>query len=128
MTSLAELPDLAGFFSYSRRDDERSEGALSRLRARIHSELGLQLGRDLRLWQDISAVPYGALWEEEITKAISESVFFIPIVTPSAVGSKHCRFEFECFIKREEKLGRSNLIFPFLYVRVPALEKDEEWR
>jgi hypothetical protein len=68
MNSLAELPDLVGFFSYSRRDDERSEGALSRLRARIYSELGLQLGRDFRLWQDVSAIPHGALRENEIKK------------------------------------------------------------
>jgi hypothetical protein len=125
---LAELPDLVGFFSYSRRDDEDSQGALSRLRARIQSELRLQLGRDFRLWQDTAAIPEGALWEDEIKRAITESVFFIPIVTLSAVGSKHCRFEFEAFLKREAELGRSNLIFPLVYVRVPALEKEEQWR
>jgi hypothetical protein len=128
MSSLADLTELVGFFSYSRRDDEHSEGALSRLRARIYSELRLQLGRDFRLWQDTAAITEGALWEEEIKRAIAESVFFIPIVTPSAVGSKHCRFEFESFLKREAALGRNNLIFPLLYVRVPGLEKEEEWR
>src|ERR1700719_2800013 len=128
MSSLAELPDLVGFFSYSRRDDEDSQGALSRLRARIQSELRLQLGRDFRLWQDTAAIPEGGLWEDEIKRAITESVFFIPIVTLSAVGSKHCRFEFEAFLKREAELGRSNLIFPLVYVRVPALEKEEQWR
>jgi hypothetical protein len=29
---------------------------------------------------------------------------------------------------REAALGRNNLIFPILYVRVPALEREEEWR
>ena len=52
MSSLADLPELVGFFSYSRRDDEHSGGALSRLRARIYDELRLQLGRDVRLWRD----------------------------------------------------------------------------
>jgi hypothetical protein len=66
MSSLAELPELVGFFSYSRKDDENSEGALSRLRLRIHRELRLQLGRDFRLWQDTAAIPDGALWEDEI--------------------------------------------------------------
>src|SRR3954451_12345038 len=116
MSSLADLPELVGFFSYSRRDDERSDGALSRLRARIAAELGLQLGREFRLWQDSAAIPDGSLWEEEIKRAIAESAFFIPIVTPSAVGSKHCRFEFESFLQREAVLGRNNLIFPILYV------------
>jgi formylglycine-generating enzyme required for sulfatase activity len=128
MSSLADQTELAGFFSYSRKDDERSEGALSRLRARISCELGLQLGRDFRLWQDTVAIPVGDLWEVDINKAIAASSFFIPIVTPGAVVSKYCRFEFEAFLKREAALGRNNLIFPILYVRVPALEKEEEWR
>jgi hypothetical protein len=128
MPSLADLPELVGFFSYSRRDDQHAEGALSRLRARIYSELRLQLGRDLRLWQDTAAIPEGTLWEQEIKSAIAEAVFFIPIVTPSAVGSKHCRLEFKSFLNREQALGRGNLIFPLLYVRVPALEHEEEWR
>jgi hypothetical protein len=128
MSSLADLPDLVGFFSYSRRDDANSEGALTKLRARIQSELRLQLGRDFRLWQDTSAIADGAQWEDEIKKGIAESVFFIPMVTPSAVGSEHCRFEFESFLKREAALGRSNLIFPLIYVRVPALESEALWR
>jgi formylglycine-generating enzyme required for sulfatase activity len=128
MSSLMDLPDLVGFFSYSRRDDEHSLGALSRLRARIQSELRLQMGRDFRLWQDTAAIPEGVLWETEIKRAISESVFFIPIVTPSAVGSAHCRFEFEAFLKRETELGRNDLIFPILYITVEGLENEKQWR
>ena len=128
MPSLAELPDLKGFFSYSRRDDEHSQGSLSRLRAQIFNELRLQLGLNFKLWQDTEAIPEGTEWEGEITRAISESVFFIPIVTPSSVTSIHCRNEFEAFLDRERKLGRKNLVFPLLYVRVPALEKEELWR
>ncbi len=128
MSSLAELPDLVGFFSYARRDDEHSQGALSRLRAHIFSELRMQLGRDFRLWQDTAAIPDGALWEDDLKKAISEAAFFIPIVTPSSLASKHCRLEFQAFLDREAALGRKNLIFPLLYIRVPALEKEELWR
>jgi TIR domain len=128
MASLADLPELVGFFSYSRQDDQHSQGALSALRTRIHSELRLQLGRDVRVWQDTAAIPEGALWEDEIKRAIAESVFFIPIVTPSTVGSRHCRFEFGSFLEREAALGRSNLIFPLLYIRVPALENEAQWR
>ncbi len=128
MSSLSELPELVGFFSYSRRDDENSDGALSRLRARIQKELHLQLGRDFRLWQDTAAIPDGALWEAEIKRAIAESAFFIPIVTPSAIASRHCRFEFEAFLAREAALERGDLVFPILYIRVPALEREELWR
>jgi formylglycine-generating enzyme required for sulfatase activity len=128
MSSLADLPELVGFFSYSRKDDEHSQGALSRLRARIQSELRLQLGRDFRLWQDTAAIPDGALWEDEIKRAVAESVFFIPIVTPSGVGSAHCKFEFQSFLERELVLGRNDLIFPILYIRVAALESEAQWR
>jgi hypothetical protein len=61
MSSLAELPELVGFFSYSRSDDEHSDKALSLLRKRIRNELRLHLGPELRLWQDTEAIAHGAL-------------------------------------------------------------------
>src|ERR1700722_13805231 len=128
MTSLAEVPDLIGFFSYSRQDDEYSDGALSRLRDRILKELRTQLGRRIRVWQDTEAIPDGSDWSHEINRGIAESAFFIPIVTPSALASKHCRFEFEAFLAREAELGRSNLVFPLVYVRIPALDNEESWK
>jgi hypothetical protein len=77
MSSLAEIPELVGFFSYSREDDEDS-GALSALRGRIQRELRAQLGRTLtqfKLWQDTVAIAHGTLWEEQIKSAIDQSVF-----------------------------------------------------
>ena len=130
MASLADAPDLVGFFSYSREDDEGSGGKLSKLRERIQEELRLQLGRtrkDFRLWQDKAAIAHGELWEDTIKKGISESVFFIPIITPTAVRSSYCKFEFESFLAREKELDCNNLIFPILYVQVPAL-MDDRWR
>src|SRR5262245_3912093 len=130
MSSLADAPDLVGFFSYSREDDEGSGGKLSKLRERIQEELRLQLGRtrkDFRLWQDKAAIAHGKLWEDTIKKGISESVFFIPIITPTAVRSSYCKFEFQSFLAREKELDRNNLIFPILYVQVPALT-DDRWR
>jgi hypothetical protein len=112
MSSLADLPDLVGFFSYSRSDDKNSDGGLTLLRERIVKDLRLQLGRELRLWQDKEAIPFGSLWADEIKRAIAESAFFIPIVSPSAVNSRHCRMEFEGFLAREAEFGRSDLVFP----------------
>src|SRR5262249_27006480 len=62
-----------------------------------------------------------------IKKGIAESVFFIPIITPTAVRSSYCKFEFQSFLAREKELDRNNLIFPILYVQVPALTGDR-WR
>jgi formylglycine-generating enzyme required for sulfatase activity len=130
MSSLADAPDLVGFFSYSREDDEDSGGKLSKLRERIQAGVRGQLGRtkrDFRLWQDKTAIAYGELWEDRIKSAVAESVFFIPIITPTAVRSYHCKFEFESFLAREKELGRNNLVFPILYIPVPALTGDR-WR
>lgn len=127
MPSLADLPELIGFFSYSRDDDEDSKGALSALRDQIQRELRGQLGRSFktfRLWQDKEAIAPGKLWESEIRNAISQSAFFIPIITPTVVKSPYCHFELEAFLAREQALGRSDLVFPILYIRVPALEDE----
>jgi TIR domain len=127
MASLADTPNLVGFFSYSRADDEGSKGKLSRLREFIQEELRAQLGRtnaDFRLWQDQAAIAHGELWENKIKSAVAESVFFIPIITPTAIRSRECKFEFDAFLAREKELGRDNLIFPILYIPVPALEDN----
>jgi formylglycine-generating enzyme required for sulfatase activity len=131
MSSLADLSEIVGFFSYSREDDEASDGTLSALRVAIQRELSGQLGRSrttFRLWQDQEAIAPGRLWESEIKAAVEQAVFFIPIVTPRAVNSHHCKFEFEAFLARENGLGRADLVFPLLYIRVPALESEAEWR
>ena len=131
MSSLADLPEVIGFFSYSREDDEAFEGTLSALRDAIQRELGAQLGRSratFRLWQDRAAIAPGQLWESEIKAAVEQAVFFIPIVTPRAVNSRYCKFEFEAFLAREQALGRTDLVFPLLYIRVPALENEAQWR
>jgi TIR domain-containing protein len=131
MSSLAELPELIGFFSYSRDDDESFKGTLSGLRDGIQRELSAQLGRSkktFRLWQDQSAIAPGKLWESEIKTAIDQSVFFIPIVTPRSINSGYCKFEFELFLAREKAINRSDLIFPILYISVAALEDEAKWR
>ena len=129
MSSLADLPELVGFFSYSREDDADSHGALSALRNRIQGELRGQLGRTaktFRLWQDKEAISSGTLWEGEIKNAAAQSVFFIPIITPTVVASPYCRFELESFLAREAALGRNDLVFPILYIDVPGLEDAVE--
>jgi TIR domain len=125
MSSLADLPELVGFFSYSREDDNDALGALSALRERIQRELRSQLGRQprtFRLWQDKEAIPYGKHWKAEIESAVAQSVFFIPIITPTAVAIPDCKFELDLFIAREATLGRTDLVFPIYYIEIDALE------
>jgi WD40 repeat protein len=131
MSSLADLPEVVGFFSYSREDDEAFKGSLSALRDAVGRELAAQLGRNkrsFRLWQDQEAIAPGKMWEAEIAKAVEQAVFFIPIVTPRSVASEYCQFEFNSFLVRERALGRDDLVFPILYISVPALQDEVEWR
>jgi hypothetical protein len=131
MASLASLPEVVGFFSYSREDDEAFKGALSTLRGGIQRELSAQLGRSkrsFRLWQDQEAIAPGKLWETEMKTAVEQSVFFIPIVTPRTVNSQYCKFEFDSFLAREKTLGRTDLVFPILYIALAALEHEAQWR
>jgi hypothetical protein len=131
MPSLIDIPELVGFFSYSRDDDQGSRGALSALRDAIQTELSAQLGRtrtDFRLWQDKSAISLGTLWEKQISQGINQAVFFIPIITPRALRSQHCAYEFQAFLARETELGRDDLVFPILYIPVPGLEDEKLWR
>lgn len=103
----------------------------SALRDGIQRELRAQLGRNktnFRLFQDQEAIPPGKQWELELKNAIGQSVFFIPLITPRSVGSKYCQFEFESFLAREQAIGRTDLIFPILYIPVPALQNEAKWR
>jgi hypothetical protein len=129
MSCLADLEELVGFFSYSGDDDEDAKGALSALRERIQRELRGQLDRSMkafRIWQDKEAIPAGTLWESEIKTAFDQSVFFVPIITPTVIKSPFCQFELESFLARERALGRNDLVFPILYIRVPALEDSAQ--
>ena len=127
---LSRAKKIVGFFSYAREDDNNSDGKLSELRDVIRRELSDRLGlpeSKFQLFQDREAIPYGTLWETKIQQAISEFVFFIPIITPRALNSSYCAAEFDLFLQREEELGgRDDLVFPILYVRVPELESEKE--
>jgi hypothetical protein len=131
MPALSDLPELVGFFSYSREDDEDFDRALSKLRTRIQNDLRAQLGRSretLRLWQDREAIPPGTLWASEIQAAIDQSAFFIPIVSPRVVRSEYCSTEFQKFLERERRLGRRDLVFPILFINVPELNDEQRRR
>jgi hypothetical protein len=129
-TRLSELPEIVGFFSYSREDDRDSEGGLSSWRRRIQNELRGQLGRSgdsLRVWQDAEAIPPGTHWRSQIEAAVNQSVFFIPIITPRVVASQYCGVEFQRFLDREKQLGRNDLVFPIIYIDVPDLRDEKIW-
>ncbi len=115
-----------GFWSYTRDDDTASDGRLSRLRVILTKELQVQLGRaaQVRIFQDVETIPTGADWDHEIGKALSQSAFFIPIVTPGFVQSRMCCLELMRFREHEAARGRNDLIFPLHYIDTTHLDPD----
>jgi hypothetical protein len=97
---------------------------LSALRDRIQEDIRSLLGissNKFRLWQDKQAIASGKLWKSEIESAVAQSVFFIPIITPTSIKSKYCMYELELFKGRLKGLGQNDLVFPLVYYPVPEL-------
>jgi hypothetical protein len=113
--------DPVGFWSYARHDDEHSDGQLSQLRVIVGKQIGLQYGGDVTLWQDVTAIAYGADWASTIEQTIGQTSFFLPIVTPRFLKSRNCHEEFASFRERMKALGRDDLIFPVHYVGVDGI-------
>lgn len=121
-----------GFWSYARQDDQLSAGKLSGLRSPLIQDLQQQYGRaPIRLFQDQTTIPHGAAWEREIRKAIGESIFFIPILTPNFIQSEWCSKEVELFLDREAELRAAypNLpersrIFPIVFIDIDGVDPD----
>lgn len=83
------------FFSYVRANDEHDRGSLTLLRKSLQNEIWAQTGKSYNIFQDIEGIEWGQDWENQIKKALDESFLLIPIITPSYLESKPCRFEFE---------------------------------
>ena len=117
--------DPVGFWSYARLDEQQSGGHLSQLRAIVGNEIGLRHGGTVTLWQDVTAIPYGANWADEIERAIAQTTFYIPIVTPRFLKSQNCLDEFRSYRRRMIALGRDDLIFPVHYVDVDDIRAED---
>jgi hypothetical protein len=115
-----------GFWSYTSSDDRNSSGRLSRWRVLLTNALQLEIGQRpvVYIFQDVSAIPQGGEWETEINRALGQSCFLIPIVTPGFLQSPWCCTEVMRFRAREIALGRSDLIFPLQYIDTVDIDPD----
>ena len=80
----------------------------------------------VQVFQDITAIPYGADWLDEINEALDQCSFFIPILTPTFLQSEPCCTEVLRFRAREIQLGRNNLIFPLHYINTADVDPRYE--
>jgi TIR domain len=119
------VADPVGFWSYARLDDAHSDGQLSQLRVIVGKAIGLQYGGEVQLWQDVTAIPFGADWAETIERTIGRTSFFLPVITPRFLKSPYCLDEFVSFRRQMLALGRNDLIFPVHYVNVDNMLADD---
>jgi hypothetical protein len=110
------------FMSYTRKDDEYLDGALTSFRKKLEGTLRFVSGRDLRIFQDVENIGYGQNIKQRISQSLGETMIFLPIITPSYFHSSWCREELELFLDRERQVDRDDLIFWIYYQDVPALE------
>jgi hypothetical protein len=119
------LSDAAGFWSYTRQDDELDGGRILRLAHKLRAEFALLTGAELELFVDRDGIEWGDAWRSRIDEALAATTFFIPIITPRYFERPECRRELLAFIGHARSLGLEELLLPILYVGVPSLTSGE---
>ena len=119
-----------GFWSYARQDDDASLGRLSGLRKLLQAELQQQYGRQpIQIFQDVAVIAPGAQWKDEISRALANAAFLIPIITPAFLESEMCCEEVRLFLERERRLNADHpeltgrrRIFPIRYMEIEDID------
>lgn len=112
------------FMSYVNEDDRHDNGWMTQFRERLSGEVRMHTGEPFDIFQDRKDIAWGQQWQERINQSLDAVTFLIPILTPAFFKSAACRDELERFLKREETLGRGDLILPVYYVNCPVLQDE----
>jgi len=123
-TDLNQKP--IAFMSYVNEDDKYANGKITQFRKHLSSTVKAHRGEPFDIFQDRQDIAWGQQWQERINDSLDAVTFLIPIITPSFFNSTPCRDELERFLKREEKLGRGDLILPVYYIECPVLNDKEK--
>lgn len=107
---------VAGFWSYAREDNELDSGAILELARLIMEEYNLLSGEELQLFIDRDNIAWGEQWRDRIDSALTQTTFFIPIVTPRYLMRPECSRELLEFTAKTKSLGIEELVLPILYV------------
>ncbi len=113
MSSLAELPELVGF--YSREDDEAFKGMLSALRDGIQRELS---ARTFRLWQDRAAIAPGKLWNRKSRRRSINHSFSFPSSLRGPLAANIANLNFNRFSPAKKRSVEAILFFQFFIFRL----------
>jgi MinD-like ATPase involved in chromosome partitioning or flagellar assembly len=89
--------------------------------SRLSTLVSAQLGRDLRVFQDLSEVRVDDVWKNAVEKALVRSRVLLAIVTPEFLSSQWCLLEWATFERREKEKAARELIVPVMLQRPDPL-------
>ncbi len=109
-------------FMYYAQSDLKVDGEVFyNLRQHFSSEVGVQIGKEFDVYGPDS-IGWGEDKQKWIEEKINDTTFFIPILTPSFFQDDECNTASSLFLKREQQLGRTDLILPVYYIKFSGLE------
>ena len=117
---------LVGFWSYVRDDNAAEGGQITRLATRVRDEYAMLTGDELRVFVDREDILWGQEWQQRIDGALTDTAFFVPVVTPRYFRSEACRAELLTFAGHAASLGVSELLMPLYYVDVPDMSPGSD--
>lgn len=120
------MPKPIAFLSYASADDE--DGKISEIRGQLDTAYWAHADSTSResIFQDSIQISWEQDWRTRLSQALDQSVFLIPIVTPSFFASPHCKDALRSFAARELTLGHKDLILPIYYSDVPDFESSSD--
>lgn len=111
------------FMSYAHKDDDLTEGYLTKFCEILSKEVNLLLDdEEFCIFQDTKDIKWGQSCESRIENSLDNTILLIPIVTPGFFKSSYCCKELKRFRERERKLKRDDLILPIYFVNSDLLE------
>jgi hypothetical protein len=114
----------SGFWSYAHDDNDLDGGAILKLVDLIAQEYDLLSGESLRLFVDRDGIAWGDQWRDRINTALTQTTFFIPIITPRYFTRPECRRELLEFAAKAKSLSVEELLLPILYVKPPNFSSE----
>ncbi len=125
--SRTEQSAVTMFWSYAHKDDENSKGAVSALLEAIKAEYELQTGTELNVFSDKGSIDWGNDWRKCIESALLNTVFFVPVLTPTYLKRPACLDELRTAYSFYKENGIERGIYPIRFVNIErALTRFED--
>jgi hypothetical protein len=111
----------AAFWSYTHKDDEGEDGRIVQLAHDVSAQYGMLTGGELTLFLDKDKLEWGDELRSRIDRALAETTFFIPFITPRYFLSEECRRELIAFSQGAKRLNVEALLLPIYFIDVPEM-------